>query len=406
MAGRGLTAEFLLVAACCRWPPSEIRNSAVRAAAANIIDWDDFLRVVRRQRVFGLVHDALRSAAIDCPTAVAGELASRMQRTARWNLTLAAETNRLQRMLAAANIPVLVLKGVALAQLAYGSLRLKHSRDIDLLVPPECVEAALRLVERDAYALVLPAQELNEPQRAALVRYGREVELVHRGSKVRIELQWRLVDNPMLLQGINVHSPTQSVCIGDGASVRTLAEEDLFAALCVHGAVHAWARLKWLADLNALIAANDADLMRLYRHAQDRGAGLCAGQALLLCHRLFDLRLPPALADEIRTNERVGKLAAIALAAMTTAQPPTEGDPGFVGVARGVLNQFLLGQGPAFFMAQCRVASVGPADIIRWPLPRPLHFLYPLLRIPLWLWRRTMLRSGWNKAIGFDSKNS
>jgi hypothetical protein len=33
----------------------------------------------------------------------------------------------------------------------------------------------------------------------------------------------------------------------------------------------------------------------------------------------------------------------------------------------------------------------GVADIVRVPLPRPLHFIYPLLRLPLWLWRRAKL---------------
>ena len=387
-AGDGLTAEFLLVATCCGWPPSDARDAKVRSAAAMVVDWDEVLRLVKRQRVFGLVHDALQSAKVDCPAVVAGELAAPAQSIARWNLKLAAETIRLQRALEAAGIPVLVLKGIPLAQLAYGSLRLKHSRDIDLLIPPACAEAALRLVERDDYALVLPARQLNATQRNAVVRYCREVELVNRVSKVRMELQWRLADNPLLLKGVDVNSPAQSVRIGDSMNVRTLAADDLFAALCVHGAVHAWARLKWLADLNALIATSGADIAHLYRHAQERGAGLCAGQALLLCHHLFDLRLPQVVADQIRSNRRTNQLASIALDAMTAPQAPTERDLGFVDVVRGVRTQFLLGRGCAFFLAQCHAASVGPADIVRWPLPRPLHFLYPLMRLPSWLWRR------------------
>ena len=43
---------------------------------------------------------------------------------------------RLQQLLDATDIPNVVLKGVALEQLAYGSLNKKQTRDIDLLVPP------------------------------------------------------------------------------------------------------------------------------------------------------------------------------------------------------------------------------------------------------------------------------
>jgi hypothetical protein len=56
--------------------------------------------------------------------------------------------------------------------------------------------------------------------------------------------------------------------------------------------------------------------------------------------------------------------------------------------------QFLLGQGWAFYAAQCRIASVGIRDVLTLPLPRSLHFLSPVLRLPLWLWRRIIASQG------------
>ena len=120
---------------------------------------------------------------------------------AQQNLSFAAETVRLQRPFEAAEFPALALKGVALAQLAYGSLRSKHARDIDLLVPPDRAEAAMQLLEREGYALSSPAEQLSDEQRRALVRYGREVELRPSGRKLRLELQWRAADNPLTAQG-------------------------------------------------------------------------------------------------------------------------------------------------------------------------------------------------------------
>ena len=61
------------------------------------------------------------------------------------------------------------------------------------------------------------------------------------------------------------------------------------------------------------------------------------------------------------------------------------------GVARTVRMQFLLGRGWPFLVAQARAAMVGPVDVVALPLPRSLHFLYPLLHLPLWLWRRARL---------------
>jgi hypothetical protein len=48
---------------------------------------------------------------------------------------------------------------------------------------------------------------------------------------------------------------------------------------------------------------------------------------------------------------------------------------------RGVYEQFLLGEGWAFYKKQCRLMAAGPADAIRLQLPPALHFLYPVVRL-------------------------
>ena len=55
--------------------------------------------------------------------------------------------------------------------------------------------------------------------------------------------------------------------------LRTLGEEDLFAYLCMHGALHWWHRLKWLADINALLAPQESDVERLIGAAKAGGRG-------------------------------------------------------------------------------------------------------------------------------------
>ena len=388
MIGDAPTPEFALTAACCRWPPSASRDSAVCAAAVDVRDWSEFSRLVGRHRVAGLAQKALSSANISPPSAVARALAARAARSFRHNLLLAAETIRLQGVLDAAGIPAPALKGVALAQLAYGDPTIKQTRDIDLLIPPERAEEALQILHSEGYALLYPARHLNGAQRRAIFRYAREVQLIHRGTNVLLELQWRPTNNPLLLKGVDARSAMQRVLLSDGAGIRTLERNDLFAYLCAHGAQHAWSRLKWLADLNAFVSASSADMLQLHRHAQRIGAGFCAGQALLLCHQLLDLTLPHALRAEIDGNERLTRLAKTAIKTMTDKYAEAEKGRSFVSTVRVMHAQFLLGKGWAFFAAQYRAESVRTLDIVEFPLPRLLQFLYPFLRLPLWLWRR------------------
>ena len=393
--------EFILACTCCQRPPSEPRDEAVRAAARSVTDWDRFLRVVQRQRIAGLVQSALASAEVELPPHVEQHLVRQTQQTARQNLMLTAEAVRLQTVFDAAGISVVFFKGITLAQLAYGSLSLKHGKDIDLLVLPDRAETAVRLLEREGYALWEPAEYLNETQLRAVICYGKEVALVHRRRNVQVELHWRLVESPPLLKELDASTPTQDVALSSGVSIRSFVEEDLFAYLCVHGARHGWSRLKWIADLNALIAAkSNAEIAHLHRHAQAKGAGLCAGQALILCHRLLKLKLPPALEVELCGSGRLERLVRTAMSALVGSDAKTElEDRPFIST-RINLSGFLLGQGWAYFFSHCRFLLVMPVDVIRYPLPSSLHFLYPIIRIPLWFCRRLRYLGRGAPAVG------
>ena len=72
------------------------------------------------------------------------------------------------------------------------------------------------------------------------------------------------------------------------------------------------------------------------------------------------------------------------------ARPSAVADRGMLGVMQEVFAQFRLGRGWGFAGEQCRLAAIGIDDVVRvpLPLPPPLAFLYPLMRLPLWLWRR------------------
>src|SRR3974377_2389702 len=90
------------------------------------------------------------------------------------------------------------------------------------------------------------------------------------------------------------------VPVTDKSAVRTLGEEDLFAYLCMHGALHWWYRLKWLADINALLAAApEASIERLFQAPEPGVAGRASAQTLLLCRWLLGTLLPASLVTMI-----------------------------------------------------------------------------------------------------------
>jgi hypothetical protein len=380
-----LAPAMRLACACAQWPPSPRRDAWVRALADGV-GWDAFLRVVARQRIQGLAHAALGAAGVRPPDDAAAKLQDAARAITARGLQIAVETVRLQGLFDAAGAPALFVKGASLAQLAYGSQTLKHSRDIDLLVAPDDAERALALLEADGYAPFAPAGPLSPAQRRALLRLHKDIELRHPVRRQNVELHWRLVDNPTLLTGVGVRSPTRSVAVGAGR-IATLADAELFAYLCVHGATHGWFRLKWLADVAAWLAGKTpGEVLALYASAERLGVDLCAAQTLRLCRDLLALPGPPEL-DPALEAPRVRRLAAGALDAMAGDGGEVELERRRFGPFRLTPMQFARGRGMRFLAAQVGLLAQSLDDRLEVPLPPGLTFLYPLLRLPLWLAR-------------------
>jgi len=311
-----LPSEFAFLLACCRWPRSAAADEEVRARSA-AVDWEAVLAAAARHRVEGFVHHSVRSAGAAVPAAVAERLAAEASGIARENLAFAAESLRLSELLAAAGIAHLFVKGVTLNVLAFGTLALKRSCDIDMLVEPEDYAAACAALSGAGYRCFHPADaDLPAILRHAAAAKDTAWRLGRSGMKV--ELHQRLTVNPMLLPDVGARSPAFSVGIAPGVGLRTLAREELFAYLCVHGALTAWSRLKWLVDLAALIGGEDeAGIERLYRRASELAPGRAPAQALLLAERLLGVGVPARLSAELRSDRANRYLERAAVHAMT-----------------------------------------------------------------------------------------
>jgi hypothetical protein len=184
----------------------------------------------------------------------------------------------------------------------------------------------------------------------------------------------------------NVFSAVRGVKLSGTMELRTLGPDDLFTYLCAHGAVHWWYQMKWLADVAALLAKeSQGGVERLYQAAKLRGADQAAGQAIVLCHRLLGADVPEDLIARLRRKPTLRWLEATALKAITSEIRP--GDTLF-GTTRGSLSCFLLGRGPRYQLAEMKIHLICQADVMTLPLPKHLQFLYPILRLPLWLWRQ------------------
>lgn len=363
-------AEFRLIAAACRWPPGDDRDQAVRVAAHGVADWEAVLRGAARHRVEGHLHQALVAASVRAPEAVRKTLAARALGVARQNLANAAEEARLQQVFAGAGIAACFVKGATLGALAYGSQSIKTARDIDVLVPEPALDQVCEILSGLGYVRRSPSPELAPDAHRKYVSVFKESAWVHPVTGLVIEAHVGLARNPRLIPGVGLASPMQSVNLAPGVSASTLEREALFAYLAVHGALHVWKRLKWLADVAALVGREPCEAERLHDAAVDLGAGRCPAAALLLCHDALGLPLEADFLRRLRADRGAVWLAALGLRFLADngRDPDFDNRPG--ALIAIFISKFRLAPGWRYKVAEAldQLRTPPREEAVDWPV--------------------------------------
>lgn len=373
--------QFRLLAACARWPRGAERDEGVRRAVAVAErDWPAFLTMVRRHRMAPMALDGLVCAGISPPA----ELKALAGRDVRQVLGLCAEAARLQALFAAEGIAMAVVKGPALSLLLYGTPGLRQSKDLDVWVSPTDVARAIEQLEAGGYAVIDGPPAPAGPWLDLWLDMRKDSTGRHSATGFVLELHHRLTDNPHVVAQLSLADASREVILG-GTVFRTLGEDDLFAYLCTHGTVTRWFRLKWLADIQAMLSGRTAeDIARLYEAARGRDAERAAGLALQLCRRIWGLPLPADLSARLDADQRLARLERGCIAALCGP----EFDRQRFGSTRTQLYLWRLKDTWAYRARQLRLAFVDWSLMRRLPLPRPLHVLYLLARPGVWFWRK------------------
>jgi len=390
-----LSPELRLLVACTTWPPSPARSSAIAAAAGDpALDWDRVVTAVDRHRLAGARRHGLTAVAAAGAPGAREAVRGRAAGDALLNLRLLGEALRLVALLTEAAIPVQVLKGPGLMIEAYGDLTVRQSRDLDLLVPVEHVRRAADICERAGYAPLPPTSHEPDPAMAIWLAWKKDFVFLSPANGVLLELHFRPTYSPLLSARLDLLAETREIVVARGRTAPVPTREALYAYLCVHGARHAWFRLKWLADIAALTAGlPDAAIADLHAAASARGAGRASGQALLLLEALYDRPLDEPLRRDLLGDSRVRRLFEFGYRSVTDPREPTT-VPG--ASLKLFLHGLLLDDSWTFRLDEARAWLLEWSMVDALRLPRPLWFLYLLLIGPVRLTRKLagLLRIG------------
>jgi hypothetical protein len=292
---QALSFELDLAVACSIWPRSEYRDERLSDCLSREIDWGTFSRVLARHRIEGLANEALRSFQARVPATMLDQLQGVARNQALQSMRQIAEAQKIQSALSAAGIACAFLKGLPLAQIAYGNTCIRHSKDIDIVVQPDQVSVTAHLLEGMGYIRTRPPANFTDAQILKWKQIVKHFEYIHAVDRSQVELHWRFTDNPYLTALMLDPSNIQHVQIGNSKlTLPTLSEKSLLMYLCAHGASHGWSRLKWVADIVALLQSYPSQERQLLADdASSLGTSQALWQVVEIIRRLYGIDFFP-----------------------------------------------------------------------------------------------------------------
>ena len=381
-----LSIEQQILLAVCSMAGSEWRGEA-NVLLEKSFSWDQLILLSDRHRMLPLLYKNLKDdfRGVIIPPIFKEKYAVQTQQT----LKLAAEAVRISNLLTNVGVQNIILKGPFLGQQLYGDLALRPSRDIDILVSANSIDAFDSFFTRDGYRLINADFELSPKQKAYYFKHIYQVADMHRDTGCMVELHWRLFSQRSLFPVSTEQAfAERDELIIAGRSISVLSKEHNFEFLCLHGAIHQWFRLRWLRDISQLVESNSFSVEAVMRNALKNGNERPVAQALVLSNIFFGSKeLTCKVSDEYAIIWLVDQAikAAINDESYTSSRKVTR--------LRVPIYKMKLKRGFRHKVESWKILNPNFTDWRRIALPDSLFFLYFILRPFLWFYEVYIARS-------------
>ena len=284
--------EVGLLLACARWPQRDADRLLICDLTARQPNWPRFLQLVRHHRILPVIshnlHRALSETADARAQQVVSELRQEAAASAMTSLGLLSELRRVLVALEAAGVHARVLKGLPLAQSVFGDISLRAPGDLDLLIDPQQIVVADRVVKALGYTGLFEPERFSPKQLAYYRSHWKDVTYTNRDDGNELDLHWRCFRNPRTPGAALCALDVPNIVTFGGLRVETLPAPESLLYLCVHGTLDGWVYLKPLVDIAAQVRGmSEQELDELADLAERHGILPELSATLLLVQRLL-----------------------------------------------------------------------------------------------------------------------
>lgn len=291
-----------LISLCCAADRDPVVLKKTRDAEA----WRGIIDVAVSHGIVGPLY----LATADCdtvPPSVLDTLRGAYVAQAVRNFQLTTALTDVLSAFRASRVDVLVMKGPAVALLAYDQIAIREFTDLDLLIHPEDLSSA-----REALARLGFRQDSDcQPTRLG----EKDVLFTRESDDLLVELHWavtpRSLHFPLDLSGIW----ERKQCVKFRTTeIPTLGLEDTVLTLCIHGSKHGWSCLKWIHDVASLVARkqDEIDWNLLLERSMSAGCQRTLLASLLLAAEFFKVTPASAAVVDLMNSDPIRRLTHMA----------------------------------------------------------------------------------------------
>lgn len=269
------------------------------------IDWAALIATAERHRMLPILYWWLEQRSFEgvpesTVATVRQALSVRAIHRAMISLKIADIADAMHR----SGIRVFFFKGPVLAAVAYPESWLRETRDIDMLVHRDDVDAARECLVDLGYREVWTSGIEDSMGLWNCINLYDGV--------AAIDLQWddkgRSYFSPFDFD--HIWSRRISLTL-ENATVQMLSNEDLLLLLCLHGNKHCWFTLSLIADVAALVSRrSDLDWNYVWSQAQQMEVKRTLSLGLYLAQTVLGLSLPHETQAEVAADPSISALSA------------------------------------------------------------------------------------------------
>lgn len=272
-------------------------------------DWPLLVEQAERHKLGPMLWRALHQVDLQIERDLQERVEFALQHTSMMNMLLEDELQAVETTLVAAQIPTIWFKGLALAHTVYPNAMLRPMGDLDVLVPYDQREAALRLVEMQGYYFSGDDRLLFGHGEDLFLETAHHYHLQRNGIVTTVlELHFRLLGRNADLLPLSrlawFHDQTLDIDIRD-VSCKTLAPHAHLLYLCAHAIIqHGEGAIDFLhyLDIHLLLSQSEIDWDAVVNQARVLRWTYALERALEWSVTLFGTSVPDEILSELKAH--------------------------------------------------------------------------------------------------------